>query len=112
MFPGMNKKQMAQAMRQMGISQEEINAVEVIIRCPDKELVFHSPEVSIVKMAGQESFQISGDYEERSLSTTPEINEEDIKMVAQQANVSEEEAKTAIEESNGDLAAAILKLQK
>ena len=45
-----------------------------------------------------------------SISQIPEINEEDIKTVMEQTGKSKEEAKSAIEDTNGDLAEAILKL--
>ena len=61
-------------------------------------------------MMGQETFQISGEIEERNLNT--EISEEDIRTVMDQANVSMEKARAAIEEAHGDLAEAILNLSK
>ena len=42
---------------------------------------------------------------------TPEISEEDVALVAEQAGVSLEEARRALEETGGDIAAAILRLQ-
>lgn len=110
MFPGMNPRKMQQMMKQLGVKQEEIPAVEVIIKTEDKELIFHSPQVSKVNMMGQETYQIVGKAIEKELSTTPEINEDDIKTVADQANVSLEQAKETLEKHNGDLAAAILEL--
>jgi nascent polypeptide-associated complex subunit alpha len=112
MMPGMNPRKMAQMMKRMGIQQTEIDAIEVIIRTPDKELVIPNPQVSKVNMMGQETLQITGDIQEREIETAPSISEEDIKTVMEQANVSEEEAKAAIEENKGDLAAAIMSLQK
>lgn len=112
MMPGMNPRKMAQMMKRMGIQQTEIDATEVIIKTPDKELVIQNPQVSKVNMMGQETLQIIGDIHERELETTPEISEDDIKTVMEQANVSEEEAKAAIEDNDGDLAAAIMSLQK
>lgn len=110
MIPGMNPKQMKQAMKRMGIQQEEIAASQVIIRLADKEIVLDNPSVQKVNMMGQWSYQISGEETQRSLDSTPDINEDDIKTVMEQANCSEEEAKQAIEESKGDLAEAILQL--
>ena len=112
MFPGMNPKQMQQAMKQLGIKQEEIDAIEVIIRLEDKEIVISSPSVQKIRMQGQESFQISGDVSERSLSSTPEITDEDISTIMEQTGCTREEAIEAIEESDGDLAEAILKLSE
>ncbi len=112
MIPGMNPRQMAQAMRRLGIQQTEIDAIEVIIRTPDKELVISNPQVSKVNMMGQESIQVVGNIEERAVSSEPEIRDDDIKTVMDQAGVSEEEAKDAIAKNKGDLAAAIMSLQK
>jgi len=108
----MNPRKMAQAMKRMGIQQIEIEAKEVIIKLEDKEMVFQNPQVSKVNMMGQETYQIIGTPEERSISTEPEINAEDIEAVMQQANCSEEVARKAIEEAQGDLAQAILNLKK
>ncbi|MDD5086328.1 MAG: nascent polypeptide-associated complex protein [Candidatus Nanoarchaeia archaeon] len=112
MFPGMNSRKAAQMMKKMGIQQVEIPATEVIIKTPEKEIVITEPQVSKVNMMGQETFQIIGEVNERELSSEPEINEEDIKTVAEQANVSEQQAKEAIQEAKGDLAEAIISLQK
>jgi len=101
---------MQQMMKQMGIQQQEIPAVEVIIRTEDKELIISNPSVQKVNMMGQINFQISGEVKERSLQTTPEINDEDIKTVMEQAKVNYETAKKAIENADGDLAEAILNL--
>ena len=111
MIPGMNPKAMKQAMKRMGIKQEEIDATEVIIKTADKEIVVNEPSVAKVNMMGQETFQISGDISEREISSEPEIKEDDIKTVMEQASVSEEKAKEAIENNNGDLAAAIMELK-
>ena len=112
MIPGMNPRKMQQMMKQMGIQQQDIEATEVIIRTEDKELVISNPSVQRVNMMGQVNFQVSGEVEERSLETKPEINEDDIKTVMEQANSSEEDAKKAIEDANGDLAEAIMSFNK
>src|SRR3989344_6738802 len=104
MFPGVNPRQMQQMMRKMGIQQTEINATEVIIKTTDKEIIITNPSVAKVNMMGQETFQISGEIHERARSTSPELSEEDIKTVMEQANVSHSAAKQALEETDGDLA--------
>ena len=106
---GLNPKMMQQAMKKMGVQQQEINASEVIIKTSDKTLVISNPEVVKVNMMGQESFQITGEVSEQS--SEPEISEDDINTVAEQASVSKEEASATLEETNGDIAEAILKLQ-
>ena len=107
MFPGMNKKAVEQAMKKMGVKQEEIEASEVIIKTSGKDLVIKNPNVMKVHMMGEESFQISGEVVEGG-----GISEEDVRTVAEQAEVLEEEARKALEETDGDLAEAILKLKK
>lgn len=106
MIPKINPRQMEKMMKQMGMKQEAIEADEVIIKSKDKNIIIKNPQVQRINMMGQESFQISGDIEESTIS------EEDIKTVAQQANVSEEQAKQALEKTNGDLAEAILLLKE
>ncbi|MFH1505937.1 MAG: nascent polypeptide-associated complex protein [archaeon] len=112
MMPGVNPRQMRQAMKRMGIQQQAIDAKEVIIRLEDREIVITNPEVAKVNMMGQQTYQIVGEEHERSLDTTPDISEEDVQTVVDQCGCSEKEAKKAIEDAKGDLAEAILKLKK
>lgn len=110
MIPGMNPKQMKQAMKQMGIKQDEIPAVEVIIKLKDKEIRITEPSVQRIVMQGQESFQVSGNVIESGVDNTPDISEDDISLVMIQTNCSREEARAAIEICEGDLAQAIIEL--
>lgn len=113
MFPGgINPKQMQQAMKRMGIQQQEIDAEEVIIKCSDKEIVIKNPSVARINMMGQKSYQISGNETERDVKREIEISEEDIETVMEQTNCSKEEALAAIKKHNGDLAEAILELKE
>lgn len=109
MIPGMNPRKMQQAMKRMGISQIEIPATEVIIKTDEKEIIISNPNVSKVNMMGQETYQITGEIEERELKV--EITDEDINTVIEQTNVSKEKAKEVLEENNGDIAATIMSLQ-
>jgi nascent polypeptide-associated complex subunit alpha len=111
MFPGMNPRDMRMAMKKLGINQDEIDAKEVIIRLEDREIVISNPSVTKVDMKGQVSYQIAGEETERSLGSEPDISDEDIETVAEQAGVSKEQAEQAIKDSKGDLADAILKLK-
>ena len=110
MFPGMNPRKVQQMMKQMGIQQQDIPAIEVIIKTEEKEIVITEPSVAKVNMMGQETFQISGNITERSFETTPDISDDDVKTVMEQTGKSLEEATEAIETSKGDLAEAIMKL--
>lgn len=99
---------MEQAMKRLGIRQEEIDAIAVVIRTKKEDIIIRKPSVQKVNMMGQISYQVSGEEEHRPLEI--EIPEEDIKTVMQQANVSREEAEKALKNANGDLAEAILSL--
>ncbi|MFC1648043.1 nascent polypeptide-associated complex protein [Nanoarchaeota archaeon] len=110
MIPGMNKKQMERAMKQMGIKQVDIDASEVIIRCPDREIVISNPAVAKVNMMGQDTWQITGVASERGLDASPDISEEDIATVMEQTGKNKEDALAAIQEADGDLAQAIMNL--
>ena len=103
---------MKQVMKRMGIQQQEIDAVEVIIRTHDSEIVITEPQVSKVNMMGQQTFQIIGNIHERKLSSEPEINDDDINTVMEQAGVDKEKALEAIKAAGGDLAGAIMKLEE
>ncbi|HOW36825.1 MAG TPA: nascent polypeptide-associated complex protein [Candidatus Pacearchaeota archaeon] len=96
---------MQAVMKQMGISQEEIDASKVIIEKQDgNKLVINNPSVVKIKMQGQESLQISGDIEEES-----DVSESDIKIVMEKTGCSKTEAKQSLQET-GDLAESILNL--
>lgn len=112
MFPGMNPRQMQQAMKKLGLKQEDIDAIAVIIRCKNEDIIIRNPSVQRLNMAGNISYQVSGEEEKRSIEEEPEIQEEDIKTVMEQAEVSKEAALKALNENKGDLAAAILSLKE
>lgn len=111
MFPGMNPREVQKAMKRLGIRQEEIDAEVVIIKTAGKDLVIKNPHVSRVNMMGQDTFQISGDIAEVEKEGNIEINEDDIETVVEQTDCSREDALEALQESSGNLAEAILKLQ-
>ena len=113
MLPGMNPRDMQKAMKKLGMKQEDVDAVAVVIRTKTKDIIIRNPSVQKVDMMGQISYQVSGDEEVRHLEDEePEISEEDVKTVMEQANVSKEVALKALKDSKGDLAAAIISLQK
>ncbi len=112
MIPGMNSRKAAQMMKRMGIQQTEIEAIEVTIKTPDKVLIFDRPSVSKVNMMGQSTYQVVGEPIEQPSSSEIEINNDDIMTVVEQAGVSEDEARRAIEDAHGDLAEAIMNLKK
>jgi len=110
MFPGMNPQMINQAMKKMGIKQEELDAREVIIRLKDKDLVIKNPAVTKINMQGNESFQIVGKVEEKE-SVNEGINEEDIKTVMHQTGCTKEKAIESLKKYD-DIAEAIISLKK
>jgi len=105
MFPGLNPKKMQQVMKQMGISQEEIDASKVTIEKKDNsKIIIENPSVTKIKMQGQETFQIVGEVREDS-----EISEEDVKTIMDKTGCSEKKARETLEKTR-DLAEAILEL--
>jgi nascent polypeptide-associated complex subunit alpha len=115
MFPGLDPKKMNAVMKQMGIAQEEIDAKRVIIECANKNIIISDPSVTKIKMQGQISFQITGDVSEEEASSSSEDDEdskfvEDIKTIIEKTGCSEEQAKKALNDTDNDLAEAILSL--
>jgi len=117
----MDPRQVKLAMKRMGITTEELEGVEeVVIRMKDKERVVKSPQVTVMVVQGQRTYQVVGESEEERAKGTdagagaapsgPRIPEEDIELVATQAQVSHEEAKEALVEVGGEPAEAIIKL--
>lgn len=112
MLPNIDPRQMKQMMRQFGIRQEPIDAKQVIIRCEDKDIVLDSPEVVLVNMQGNKSFQISGDFHEEKKDSLPEINEDDVNTVKEATGLDSEICKEKLVENKGDIAKTIMDLKK
>ena len=112
MFPGMgglNPKKMQSMMKQLGMSQDEIEAKRVIIEKEDgTKIVFEDPSVTKMNIQGSDMFQITGDFREET-QELGSFSEEDIKTVIEKTGANEEDSKKTLEET-GDLADAILKL--
>ncbi len=109
MIPGMNPRKMKQMMKQLGMDVRPIEDVqEIVITTPQGRYVFGQAEVAIMKMQGITTWQITG--EPRFEEATAVIPDEDVTLVAEQAGVSVEKARLALETSKGDIADAILKL--
>lgn len=116
---GMNPKQMQAMMRQMGITMEDIKDVqEVIIRTAKEDIVITEAEVSKMTARGQgTTWQVAGkesrrprEAEKPAAPPGPIFTEDDVALVAEQAKVSKDEARRALEAANGETAEAILKL--
>src|SRR5438876_10385815 len=121
MIPGgrVNPRQMRQAMKRLGIEQEELAGVEeVVIRTATKEYVIRDPNVTAMTAQGQKIWTAVGepivrdraDAKKPEGSQGPTIPEEDVQLVAEKAGVSEAEARKAIAECGGEAAEATRRL--
>ncbi|WP_440769845.1 nascent polypeptide-associated complex protein [Natronorubrum sp. DTA28] len=121
---GLNPRKMEQMMEQMGIDVEDIDAEEVIIRTDEYDLVFNDAEVTKMDARGQETYQVIGSPEQvesgaagGSADTGADadagsaIPDDDVELVAARTGVSEDEARAALEDVDGDLAAAVESLE-
>ncbi len=123
---GLNPSKMKQMMKQMGIDIEEIDTEEVVIKTPDEELVFTDAEVQLMDAQGQETYQIvgspetrergagelaEGDAEAADADEEEGIPQDDVELVAMRTGAPEEKAREALEATDGDLAAAVDKLE-
>lgn len=97
----------------MGLNMGEMPDVqEVILRTNTKEIIVENPEVAVLDLRGQKIFQVTGErITEKPIEREVTIPVEDIKLVGDQTGKTLEEAKRALQETNGDLAKAILLLQ-
>ncbi len=106
----MDNRNTRRMMERMGIDMKEIpNVQEVIIRTADKEMHITNASVSEVNAQGNRIFQVAGEVEEVEVEKKT-FSEEDILLVQQQTGVSKEKAAAALEQSDGEVARAILKL--
>ncbi len=108
-----NPRETRRMMQRMGLNMNQLEVEEVVFRTKDKEIRLENPEVAVLEMQGQKIFQVTGGHmTETSLEKKPAIPDEDVQLVAQQAKVTLERAQTALEQTNGDLAQAILLLSQ
>ena len=130
---GLDPRKMKQMMKQMGIDVDELDAEEVVITKSDGEqLVFDDPDITVMDARGQQTYQVVGEPEtresaggagasaiEESAGTdessetggATEIPDEDVEIVAQRTGATEDDAREALEATDGDLAAAVERLE-
>ncbi len=119
---GLNPRDLRKAMKRLGIKVEEVQAVRVVIELEGgSRLVVEDPQVMVMRARGQPPmiYVVGEPVEEKPVEAGEsggeggvEISEEDVALVAEQAGVSLEEARRALEEAGGDIAEAILRLQR
>lgn len=114
-------RQMRLAMKRMGMQTEEIDDVsEVIIRTKTKEYRFERPAVVMVKVQGQQIYQVSGEPKVSDAGLTsgaaatapagPVIAQEDIDLVVSQTGCTPDEARQALMQTEGQPADAIIRI--
>jgi len=109
MFGGINPEQMKAMMKQMGIKQEEVEALRVIIEKADSRIIIDPANVQKIVMQGQESWQITGEAKEETKEAV--ISEEDVQLVMEKTGKSEKEVRKILGET-GDIAEAIVRLSE
>ncbi len=111
MMPNVDPRQLKRMMESMGIRSSEIEALRVVIEGKDRDIVIDNPQVMQIDAQGTRSFQINGDIKEVDKVKT-EINEDDIALVMEKSGVDDrEKAREALEDANGDIAAALIALK-
>jgi len=96
-------------MQRMGLSMSPMDVQEVVLKTREKEICIENPEVAVLEVQGQKFFQVvGGKVTEKPIEKKFTVPEEDVQLVAQQAKVSLDQARAALEQTNGDLAQAIL----
>lgn len=128
---GLDPHKMQQMMEQMGIDMDEFDADSVAISLADgDELVFEDAEVTKMEARGQSTYMVVGEPDRREdaagsegaeetedkvgdpvETVEPEIPEDDVELVATRTGVGAQAAREALEAEDGDLAAAIARLE-
>jgi len=111
MFPGMGKmnpQQMQGMLRQFGIKSTELKAKRAIFELEGERIVIDNPTITAMDMGGQKIYSVMGSERREKADS---VSQEDIDLVATQSGKSKTEAKKALEETDGDIAQAIVKLK-
>jgi len=106
-----NPREMRRLMRQL--KAKEIDAYEVIIKARDGDYIVEDPQVMAMEIQGQKMLQIIGELKKIEVKEEEEeqlYTEEDVQLVMQQTGCTEEEARKALEEADGEPAEAIISL--
>ncbi|ALU12023.1 NagC family transcriptional regulator [Ignicoccus islandicus DSM 13165] len=116
---GLGGKSLEKMLKKAGIKMYEIaDAKRVIIETEEERIVIEQPKVIEIEVPGSaKAYQVIAqdvrvEKIEREGASVIEISDEDVKIVAEETGCSEEVARKALEETKGDIAEAILKLQE
>ena len=117
---GLGGKSIEKMLKKAGLKMYEISdARRVTIETDDEIIVIDDPKVIEIEIPGSpKAYQVIANEiriekkKEESKEETVEINEDDVKVVVEQTGCSEEAARKALEETKGDIAEAIVKLEE
>ncbi|MFB0551563.1 MAG: nascent polypeptide-associated complex protein [Nitrososphaeria archaeon] len=111
------RRMQSRMLQGMGLDIEELGkAIEVIFDFGERRLVVREPSVVSMTLEKEKVFQVVGgtlSEEEKEEAPKEEVAvaDDDVAIVAAQAGVSLEEARSGLIEAQGDLARAILLLK-
>ena len=123
---GLDPRKMQQMMEQMGIDMDEFDVESATLTLADGDrLVFDGPEVTKMEARGQSTYMVVGEPDRQESAggepplddgddgaeDAPEIPEDDVELVATRTGAGAEDAREALEAEDGDLAAAIARLE-
>ncbi len=111
MFPAMDPRALKGMLDKLGIKSSSIASKRVVIECGDKDIVVEEPEVTLIEGQGMRTFQITGRISEVD-RVAVEISDDDVKFVQEQTGADAEAARKALEETQGDMAEAIIRLKE
>ena len=106
----LNQRRMQEAMKRLGIQQQEVDAVKVIIEGKDKNIIISNPQVVKVNLMGQDTFQITGNVEKVEKEFVP--SDEDVSLIMEKTGKPKEEVIMVLKKNEGDIASTILELSK
>ena len=111
MMPNMDPRALKSMMARMGIKSTDVKADRVVIESELANIIIENPSITKIEAQGSVSFQISGDITEQKNSIDVNVSSDDIDMVMQKTGITDrEKVESALKESGGDIAEAIIKL--
>ncbi len=116
----LSPRDLQRLLKRMGLptQAEEVKAERVVIELEDgKRLVAEAPQVLVLRLPtgvfiNVMASELAEEEAAEQAATSIEVSEEDVRIVAEQAGVSPEEARRALIEAKGDIAEAILRLME
>lgn len=91
------------------VDMGQMGANKVIIKRDGEDIIITEPQITELEMRGEKTYQISGKIKKVKKETGS--SENNIKLITEKTGASKEEAEEALEEADGEVAQAILKLK-